>query len=293
MKKLLIGAMITASLIATMAQAQTYNATGSERQAASNEMGMYQLTLEAFRKSQYYQDPQTQQARIVHDAIDKTNFGKGRVVRTLPSGQITQIKYDDSITPVMRWVQTPLYQNRSLKDEDLIEDSQKTWNEFRQIATYQRVIYLSLADIAQSSFPVIRSKRMNRKLVIDYMVLQIDKGLQEIINKNDIQVEGLQMQSSVPSSDAGSAQPRCGGVTCKPFNSNGTAAFNNNKLVLSGFYEWTALWDDGVVLKSNYGQVDLSNRGRPWFSEAGIKGEKLSIAGSSDRGSSTSQKRGE
>ena len=293
MKKAIICAMTAACLITTMAQAQTYNSTGSDRQAASNDMGMYQLTLEAFRKSQYYLNPQTQQAKIVHDAVDVTSFGRGRVIRTLPNGQITLVKYPMSNAPVKRWIQSPLYQRMDVKDSDLIEDSQRTLDEFAEITTYQRVIYLSLADIAQTSFQAIRSKRMNRESAVNYIASQVDKNFQDLVSKNNIQGEYPQMQSSAPSSDASGAVPRCGGVTCAPFDSYATASFDNNKIVVSGFFEWTASWDDGVVIKSNYGHVDLSNRGRPWFSESGIKGEKLSIAGSSDRGSSTSQKRGE
>jgi len=113
--------------------------------------------------------------------------------------------------------------------------------------------------------------------------------------QNNIEVYSPRMTSSVPSTSTSEAgiRPRCGVVECAPADGYGYLWVVNNNVVIGGINEWSAIWDDGIVLKSNYGQVDLTNRGRPWFSEAGIKGEKLSIAGSSDKGSSTSQKRGE
>lgn len=296
MKKLLISAMIAACLIAIGAQAQTYNATGSERQAASNDMGMYQLTLEAFRKSEYYLNPQTRQAKIIHDAIDVTNFGVGRQVLILPNGQITSYKTGSTgnLIEVTKWKKSG-YSNKF--DASLIEDSALTLSEFNKTASYQRIVYLSFSDIAEKSFPVIRSKKMNRQAAVKYLSQRIDSELSDLIVQNNIEVYSPRMTSSVPSTSTLGAEsgiaPRCGAVQCFPADGHGYVMVSNNNVVIGGFNEWSAIWDDGVVLKSNYGQVDLSNRGRPWFSEAGIKGEKLSIAGSSDKGSSTSQKRGE
>jgi len=275
MKKLLISAMIAACLITTMAQAQTYNATGSERQAASNDMGMYQLTLEAFRSSQYYLNPQNEPQRLVREAIDTSSFGVGKVILVNAAGQISP-----------PWPDSGPYRT---------EDTRVTLSKFIDAAKKQRIIYLSLSDIAEQSFPAIRSKKMNRKASVIYLRNQIDLNFQSRIEKYIVNEPNLtQMSSSTAQTDigVGGYVLGCGTSVCPPAVNQGWSSYGR-KYAINGVYEWTAVFEDGSVLKSNYGQVDLSNRGRPWFSEAAIKGEKLSIAGSSDRGSSTSQKRGE
>ena len=80
--------MIAACIIATGAQAQTYNATGSERQAASNDMGMYQLTLQAFRQSEYYLRSTGAQAQHVRWSFNKVILVQGLATLVSPSGQI-------------------------------------------------------------------------------------------------------------------------------------------------------------------------------------------------------------
>ena len=97
MKKLFIIAMIATCLITTGAHAQTYNATGSERQAASNDMGMYQLTLEAFRKSDYYLHGDYYQAKMARWAADTSGqAGHPRAAARPPEAGLP-------ISPGSRW----------------------------------------------------------------------------------------------------------------------------------------------------------------------------------------------
>jgi hypothetical protein len=323
MKKLLIYSMISACLITTFAQAQTYNATGSERQAASNDMGMYQLTLEAFRKSDYYLNPQSGQANNVRWAFDTVILAKGFPAIVRPTGQIIEYMVS-SEERVTNWVEadrsrvgpgagiityetagqslftvvSTIPTNMSKGNQEILNTSTLALNTFVNLSNTQRSIFLTLADIAEKSFSVIRNKKLNRSAAVSYLSKQIDANFSVLVAGNFKAINNIVMTSGVPGQINGISMPTC----VNPIDSKRIYCTNKYgsflhlteaKLVPDGFYEWTAIFPGGLVIKNNYGSVDVSQNGRPWFSESGIKGEKLSIAGSSDKGSSTSQKRGE
>jgi len=322
MKRVLIGAMMAASLITTAAHAQTYNATGTERQAASNDMGMYQLTLEAFMKSQYYLHDTSKQARNVRGAFDTVVLAKGVPALVSPSGQIVEYSIRG------KWYEIPsgsryavayqtlgtsvggsstsgldatvvVYDHKVINpNTPVINSSSEALQRFKDQSDIQRALYLSLADIAQSAFLVIRNKKMNKNSAVAYMSNQIDIQLADLLSIRYKNFEEIVMSSQMPGVEGTSYGAQCINnligrlVPCADANGNYIIP-KQTKYVLGGFNEWTATFPDGVVIKNSYGSVDVSQNGRPWFSEAGIKGQKLSISGSSDRGSSTSQKRGE
>ena len=325
MKKLFISAMIAACLFGTAAQAQTYNATGSERQAASADMGMYQLTLEAFRKSDYYQHGDYYQAKMVRWAADTVVMSKKYPALVTPTGQI--IGYTIGMPgvgvlgigpPVKKWFkanggsrytqfgkgdsgsesESPTFKYHSMTNVEVTNTSNVALIDFINISVIQKGLYLSLADIAEKSFPVIRSQRMSRQSAVIYLIKQIDADLDKRIgpNLNFKEMNDIVMNSQMVGVDAKTVTATCFGANgnyedCAA--ADGMYMVPRNTKVITGFNEWTATFPGGLVIKNNYGAVDVSQNGRPWFSEAGIKGEKLSIAGSSDKGSSTSQKRGE
>lgn len=326
MKKLLISAMIAACLITTVAQAQTYNATGSERQAASNDMGMYQLTLQAFRQSQYYLHGDFYQAKATRWAADTSIMSKNMPALVTPTGQIIEypigmpgVELQGRGQPIKKWfkassgsrftellggfgsnVSTPLPSPTFLfplmTKIEVTNTSTAALENFTNISLLQRALYLSLADIAENSFPVIRSNRMSRQSAVIYLVKQIDANLDKKIGSIFKQIQNIVMNSQMAGVDAKTTGATCYGadgdwVNCAA--ADGMYMVPQNTKVVTGFNEWSATFPDGLVIKNNYGSVDVSQNGRPWFSESGIKGEKLSIAGSSDKGSSTSQKRGE
>jgi len=330
MKKLLIIAMIAACLITTGAHAQTYNATGSERQAASADIGMYQLTLEAFRKSDYYLHGDYYQAKMARWAADTSVMSKNMPALVTPTGQIIEysIGAPGSIMigngqPIKKWFKasggsrfselmggasfgasagspsqspSPTFLYALMSGTEVTNTSTAALSTFNNLALMQRVLYLSLADIAENSFQAIRRQRMNRGSAVTYLTKQIDATLDKSIGSKFKQINDIVMNSQMAGVDSKTTTPTCFGVdgnwvSCAA--ADGMYTIPQNTKVVTGFNEWTATFPGGLVIKNNYGAVDVSQNGRPWFSEAGIKGEKLSIAGSSDRGSSTSQKRGE
>jgi len=321
MKKLLISAMIAACLITTMAQAQTYNATGSERQAASNDMGMYQLTLEAFRKSNYYLNAYSRQSDSVRFAVDKVILANGLPALVGPTGQIVQYEVEqggwfrmnegmkilvghlgkegagEMAGYQMTYAVSPeSYGARIDFSKPIRSTSDVALEEFNEVSNWQRAIYLTFADIAQKSFSNIRMQKMNRQASVNYLTNQFNLHFADELSANFKKYDQIVMNSQMPGIPAKNsplycldreAIVRCGG------RNMGFSTTPNTNVVLRGFNEWSAIFPDGLVIKNSYGTTDVSKNGRPWFSESGIKGEKLSIAGSSDKGSSTSQKRGE
>jgi len=327
MKKLFIIAMIATCLITTGAHAQTYNATGSERQAASNDMGMYQLTLEAFRKSDYYLHGDYYQAKMARWAADTSVMNKNMPALVTPTGQIieysisapgstmggngqpikkwfkanggsrfSEIKLSQGLGPSTTQSPSPTFLYAQMSGVEVTNTSTYALSTFNNLALMQIVLYLTLADIAENSFQAIRSQRMNRHSAVMYLTKQIDSNLDKSIGSKFKQINEIVMNSQMAGVDSKTTKPTCFGadgnwVDCAA--ADGMYTIPQNTKVVTGFNEWTATFPGGLVIKNNYGAVDVSQYGIPWFSEAGIKGEKLSIAGSSDRGSSTSQKRGE
>ena len=173
--------MAVASITTGAAHAQTYNATGSESQAASSDMGMYQLTLQAFRASDYLNRPNNEQAKYVKWAVEKVILANGFPVLATQSCQIIQY---DAQGP---WYLVPegadiliaggqimgnakhMTPSQLRRDVSAKQASIAGLEIFYATSNVNRALYLSLADIAQKSFPTIRSLKMNRQQAVAFL----------------------------------------------------------------------------------------------------------------------------
>lgn len=309
MKKNLIALAAVGLIIAGAgkAQAQTYNQTGSDRQSASADVGMYQLTLQAFRASDYFNRPNIEQAKHVKWSVQKIILAAGIPVLAMQSGQIIPYQAQGDWYLIPEGAATLISSGQIMgnakhmtpsqlrRDVSATQASVAILEVFYDTSNVNRALYLSLAEIAQKSFPTIRSQKMNRQQAVAFLSKQIDANLPGIFSSKYQQFSNIVMTSTAPGVDAQTREAYCvtrtNNFPCSPAQGYDVPA--GLKVVENGFNDWTATFADGVVMRNNYGQVDVSQNGRAIFSEYGIKGEKLSIGGSSDRGSSTSQKRGD
>ncbi|AGG33022.1 hypothetical protein D521_0453 [beta proteobacterium CB] len=281
MIKQTIFAALAASLLFTgTAKAQVYNESASARQSASAEMGMYQITLAALRASDLYNGDSTA-SQFIRKQINKTKFGGEACITVNNSGFPTPVR--DPVT--LRQVKTYSY----WVAQELID------------AVYaQRDMYISLSKIANSSFPIIKNGNMNRQQAVNYLSQRIDLDLVGLLKKNDF--EGTANISTNVSGSGEYCQGDIGdglGLNRSAINKKyqieypRSTELSGTKASADFIRDYSANFDDGFILKSNGGAPDLTFRGQPWFSEAGIQGQKLSIGSSSEKGSNTTQKRGE
>lgn len=280
MIKQTIFAALAASLLFTgTAKAQVYNESASARQSASAEMGMYQITLAALRASDLYNGDSTA-SQFIRKQINKTKFGGEACITVNNSGFPTPTRD----APSGRQIKTYSY----WVGQELIEASYA-----------QRDIYLSLSMIAKTSFDEIKRKNMNRSQAVAFLSKLIDLKLLSLLNKNDY--EGLvNINTNISGGGDGNCIGDQSGAANRSklntkyqieyaYSTDGTGLKSSADFIR----DYSANFDDGFILKSNSGSPDLSFYGQPWFSESGIQGQKLSIGSSSEKGSNTTQKRGE
>jgi hypothetical protein len=145
---------------------------------------------------------------------------------------------------------------------------------------------------------------MSRAQAVAYMTKQIDNQLESLIIANDY-VGSVRINTNVKPGE----YSQCLGdqkYPLGPVNGKSREALANKYAIeytssTSGggkasndfIREYTAMFDDGTVIKANNGTIDLFFRGQPWFADNGIQGVKLSIGSANDKGTNTTQKRGE
>lgn len=278
-KKSIIAMTACALLSSGIANAQIYNESASSRQSASSDLGMYQLTLAAFRASNFF-NGYSQASQFIRKQVDKTKFGGEACITVNSNGFPTPVMNENSrrLKTYSYWV-----------GQELIDASYA-----------QRDVYISLSIIAANSFPAIKKANMNRSQATKYLSQQIDKELLGLLKKNDYE-GGTNISTNV----SGGGTGWCLGDTKSYSNrpainekyqieyAENTSSSSDMKSSNDFIRDYSSNFDDGFVLKSSSGSPDLSYRGQPWFSESGIQGQKLSIGSSSEKGSNTSQKRGE
>lgn len=275
--------MLCIVLFTNIANAQVYNQSASSRQTASADLGMYQITLAAFQASKFYAG-RTPLSQMVVSRVSKTTFGD--------EGCIT---VDGAGFP---------YPARDANGTEVKTYSYWVRKELQDSAYAQRDVYLSLSAIAKDSFETIKKGNMGRAQAVAFMTKQIDNQLEQLIIANDY-VGGVRISTNARPGEysqcLGDQKYPSGSTNGKSrealrikypieytFDTSGGGKATNDFI-----REYTSVFEDGTVIKANNGTIDLIFRGQPWFSENGIQGAKLSIGAANEKGTNTTQKRGD